>query len=166
MPKGVDSGDQYLLGGEYYYRQLDDLALNICVVHALSDAGWREYLDHAMQIVTQFGHAPSVSLCVYQHAHPNAKQRRAAASLFAEQSMPSMKRVAVFTDSIVIKGAMTAFNWIMPSTDLRAFRAAEEESALAWVREVAEFDVGVAGRAWREARYRLKVGPLRASMRP
>ena len=129
MPKGVDSGDQYLLGGKYYYRQLDELALNICVVHALSDAGWRQYLDNAMQIVTQFGHAPSVSLCVYQHAHPNAKQRRAAASLFAEQSMPSMKRVAVFTDSIVIKGAMTAFNWIMPSTDLRAFRAAEEESA-------------------------------------
>jgi hypothetical protein len=162
----VDSGDQYLLGGEFYYRQLNDLALNICVLREITDIAWREYIDTAMQIVTKLERAPSVSLCVFEHAPPNAKQRRAAARLFAEQNMPSMKRVAVFTESVVIKGAMTAFNWIMPTTALRAFRAEEHEVALGWVREVADFDLDVAGRAWREARYHLRIGPLRTSVPP
>ena len=73
------------------------------------------------------------------------------------ESVPPIVRIALLTDSQVLRGAMTAFNWALPKARFRAFKGNEHTKGLAWLREVAEFDERFAETAWFEARAKLEV---------
>ena len=40
--RSMDSGQQLFMGGRYYYRQIGDLAVNLCGAKTFSDEDWRE----------------------------------------------------------------------------------------------------------------------------
>jgi hypothetical protein len=153
----LDSGPRLFLGGEFYYRQLDDLALNLCVAAKIANEGWLEYLGVILSIAREFGHSPIVSIVEFRDAYPDAVQRRLSAEFLERENVPSMKRIAMLTDSAALRGAMTAFTWVTRA-NMRAFASTEVQGALDWLAEVATFDRGHARAIWKQAERRLGGG--------
>lgn len=156
LPSVIDSGPHLFLSGEYYYRQLGQLSLNLCVARTITEAGWLEYLEGSLAISRKSGSVPRVSLAAFAHVHPSATQRRATAVFIEREKVPPIERIAVLTDNQLLRGAMTAFGWVMPKSRIRAFKETGDGEALTWLRETAEFDVARARAVWLEASVQLR----------
>jgi hypothetical protein len=154
----MDSGRQLFMGGRYYYRQVGDLAVNLCGAITFSDDEWREYLYGGLEIARELGRGPSVSLIAFAGDHPNAGQRRLSAQFIAKEKVRPIERVAILTDNEVLRHAMTAFVWLVPTLKYRPFKPNDVAGALVWLSEVAQFDEAAALDAWAEAQSVLGVG--------
>lgn len=163
----MDSGARLFLDAEYYYRQMGELAVNLCIAKTITDAGWNEYLEGSLATSKRLGRGPRVSLAAFPHVHPNAKQRRTTAEFLARADVDPMARVALLTNNQLLRGAMIAFGWALPKSRLRAFEEDDHVGALKWLRESAEFDEKHAAMIWNEARTQLGARPtLRDRRRP
>jgi hypothetical protein len=148
------------LPGEHYYRQLDDLALNLCIASKIANEDWHEYLEEVLSIARELGHTPVVGIVAFRDdAYPNAVQRRLSADFLERENVPPMRRIAMLTDSAALRGAMTAFTWVMARANMRAFASSEVQPALDWLAEVATFDRGHARAIWKQAERRLGGAP-------
>jgi hypothetical protein len=152
-----DSGARLFLKGEYYYRHIGELAVSLCVAKTIADVDWREYLEGTRTISRGFGHVPKVGVVAFTGVHPNAGQRRMTTEFFARENIRPLDRLALLTDSELLRGAMVAFGWAMPKSRLRAFGGSDNAGAFRWLREVAEFDETQAAAIWNEARAKLGV---------
>jgi hypothetical protein len=158
----IDSGPHLFLDGAYYYRQIGELSVNLCVAKTISDAGWRDYLTGTLALSRKAGGGPKVSLAALLHVHPNAVQRRATSDFIEREGVRPIERIALLTDSQLLRGAMTAFGWAMPKSRFRAFKGDDHRGGLAWLNEVASFDAERAEQIWLEACALLKVEGGRA----
>ena len=156
-PSVLDSGPRLFVGGELYYRQLDDLALNLCIAAKIANEDWLEYLEVTLSIARELNHSPIVSIVAFRDAYPNAVQRRLSADFLERENVPPMKRIAMLSDSAALRGAMTAFTWVTHA-NMRAFASTDVQPALEWLAEVATFDRGHARAIWKQAERRLGVG--------
>jgi hypothetical protein len=154
----MDSGPQLFMDGRYYYRQIGDLAVNLCGAKTLSDEDWREYLRGSLDVAHELGRGPNVSLIAFAGAHPNAGQRRISADFMKKERVRPIERVAILTDSELLRGAMTAFGWLVPNLKYRPFKPSDSAGALAWLREVGQFDEKTALEAWAEAKSTVSIG--------
>jgi hypothetical protein len=155
----IDSGARLFLDGEYYYRQLGELAINLSVAKTMTDAGWKECLEGSLAISKTLGMGPKVSLAGFPHAPPNAVQRREATDFIAREAVEPIQRVALVSDNELLRGALIALSWAMPKAQLRAFKESDHAGALRWLREAAEFDETHASSIWNEARTHLGARP-------
>jgi SpoIIAA-like len=156
--RGLDSGPRLFLGGRYYYRQVEDLAVNLCAVKSLTDDDWREYLHGSLAVSEELGHAPCVSLIAFTGAPLNAGQRRLSAKFMEEKKVRPIERVAILTENELLRGAMTAFGWLMPNLKYRTFSPKVPDVACAWLLEVGRFDLPTALTVWKSACEKLSVG--------
>jgi hypothetical protein len=139
-------------GGACYYRQIDSLAMSLCVAKDLTDVGWEEYVLSGYNITKKYGMPPKVSIAMFTEGFPSAYQRGRLATHLKKMGVPPLVRVAVMTDSALIRGAMTAFGWIMPRTSMRAFEVLDVPGCFKWLQAGGEFDERKAAAAWAEAR--------------
>jgi hypothetical protein len=154
----MDSGRQQFMGGRYYYRQIGDLAVNLCGASTFSDDDWREYLYGGLEVARELGKGPNVSLIAFAGDHPNAGQRRLSAQFMSKEKVRTIERVAILTENEILRHAMTAFVWLVPTLKYRAFKPRDVTGALAWLGEVAQFDQTAALDAWTEAQSVLRSG--------
>lgn len=145
------------MGGRYYYRQIEDLAVNLCTAKTFTDEDWREYLRGSLAVARELGRGPSVSLITFTGDTLNAGQRRVTAKFMVEEHVRPIERVGILTDSQLLRGAMTAFAWLMPSMKYRAFRPGAATEALTWLAQAGKFDPSLALSAWAEAKATLRV---------
>ena len=160
----IDSGAQFFCGGELYFRQLDELTITVSIAKKIADEDWTAYLEGTLALTRKVGLAANVSLICCVHAYPNARQRQVASDFMIKNYMREMERVAVITESTIVRGAMIAFSWIMPKLRVSAFGSDEPERAFEWLQQAGKFDALKAMSAWNEARAKLNIG--RASLRP
>ena len=139
-------------GGACYYRQVDALAMSLCVAKVIKDDEWDEYVTTGYQLTKTHGAVPKVSMAMFTQGFPSAYQRGRLATHLETKGVPPLVRVAVLTESALIRGAMTAFGWIMPKTTLRAFEGTDVEGCLNWLLGGAPFDIVKAKAAWAEGR--------------
>lgn len=140
-----------------YFRQLNELTVTVSTAKTITDEDWTAYLEGTLAIAKGFGLAANVSLLCCVHAYPNARQRQMASDFMVHHYIRQMERVAVITESVIIRGAMTAFSWIMPNVRVRAFDTNESRDALKWLREIGNFDEPLALEAWHEAKLKLSI---------
>jgi len=140
-----------------YYRQLSELTVTVSIAKTISDQDWTAYLEGTLAIAKGFGLAANVSLLCCVNAYPNARQRQVASDFMKSHYLREMERVAVITESVVVRGAMTAFSWIMPKISVRAFDTTQSRDAFHWLREKGSFDESVALEAWHEAKLRFSI---------
>jgi hypothetical protein len=140
-----------------YFRQLNELTVTVSTVRMISDEDWAAYLEGTLALTKKVGLAANVSLLCCVHAYPNARQRQMASDFMARHYSREMERVAVVTENVVIRGAMTAFSWIMPKVRVRAFDSNESRQAFRWLREAGTFDEALALEAWHEAKLKLAI---------
>lgn len=114
------------------------------------DAEWLDFLlmcDRASKL-------PGVpqaksSLTVTVGAMPTTAQRKQSAE-HNKGVEGQLKRIAMLTDSALVRGVLTAFGWLMPGPKLSSFSMTEEDAAFAWLSEVDSFDVEQAKRLLHE----------------
>jgi hypothetical protein len=140
-----------------YFRQLNELTVTVSTAKTITDEDWTAYLEGTLAIAKGFGLAANVSLLCCMHAYPNARQRQMASDFMIHHYIRQMERVAVITESVIIRGAMTAFSWIMPKVRVRAFDTNQSRDALKWLREIGNFDEALALEAWHEAKLKLSI---------
>jgi len=148
----LDSGVHLFFGGACYYRQIDTLAMSLCVAKELTEEGWDEYVTAGYNLTKKHGMPPKVSMAMFTEGFPSAFQRSKLAAHLKNHKVPPLVRVAVLTDSALIRGAMTAFGWIMPNTTMRAFEVLDVGGCLKWLQQGGHFDHNKASAAWAEAR--------------
>jgi hypothetical protein len=153
----IDSGARFFCGGEMYFRQLNELTVTVSTAKTITDEDWNAYLEGTLAITNGFGLAANVSLLCCVQAYPNARQRQVASDFMNRHYMRDMERVAVITESVIVRGAMTAFSWIMPKVSVRAFDSKETRDAFRWLREVGTFDEALALESWHEAKLKLSI---------
>ena len=153
----IDSGARFFCGGEMYFRQMKELTVTISTAKKITDEDWTAYLEGTLAIAKGFGLAANVSLMCCMNAFPNAHQRQMASDFMKRHYLREMERVAVITESMVIRGAMTAFGWIMPKVRVRAFDTNEVRDGLRWLREVGSFEEALAVESWHEAKMKLAI---------
>lgn len=148
----ADSGGELYLGGKCYFRQIDAIGISICVADRITNEDWKEYLLGGLRIARALGAPPLVSLASFAGAVPDASQRRMLAEHLVEHNLRPMVRAAVMTDSALIRGALTAFGWLVPKTTLRAFQPQDLDLALTWLQKAASFDQALARNAWHDGK--------------
>jgi hypothetical protein len=153
----IDSGAQSFCKGEMYYRQLNELTVTVSTAKSITDEDWVGYLEGSLALTKRLGLAANVALIYCMHAFPNARQRQMATDFMARHYMRPMERLAVITESVIVRGAMTAFSWVMPKLGLRAFDPSDSREAFKWLHEVGHFEENLAIEAWHEAKIKLAV---------
>jgi hypothetical protein len=155
----MDSGAQLFMGDAMYYRQVDEVTISVCVAKKISDEAWSAYLDGAYATAQKLRRPPVTGIIYCLEAFPNARQRQLSNDFIAKYYERRFRRVAIITDSAVIRSAMTAMRWVIPSLTMRAFLPAHIAAGITWLREVATFDVPGALGAWSDAMTQLSIRP-------
>jgi len=154
--RSKDSGGGLFLSGEHYYRQIDDLCLNICVAKKIDDQHWTDFLQASLRITNQIGRQGKVTIASFEHAHPSAWQRRLTSEFLSRNSVPTMARMGIVSDSPLVRGAVIALGWTIPKATMRSFASRDSEGCLKWLKEVASFDLEIAVAAWQEGLAQLR----------
>jgi hypothetical protein len=152
-----DTGPQLFMAGAYYYRQIEDLSLCLCVAKKITDANWREFLQGSVQLSKDLGHHATVTMTAFVHAYPSPVQRRLTVEFLAKSQAPTVVRMGLVSDNSFVRGAIIALNWIIPKAKVRSFASRDASGCLNWLHEVAKFDVPTATEAWNDARRILHV---------
>jgi hypothetical protein len=152
-----DTGPLLFMEGQLYYRQLEDLALTLCVTKTITDAQWSEFLDGSLRRTSKIGRMPKVTMAMFTGSYPNAKQRRTTAEFLRLHGVKPIDRLGLLSDNPLVRGAVIAFHWVVPHARVLAFGSRETSPCLDWLHEVAIFDAKRASTAWNEGRAALKV---------
>jgi hypothetical protein len=147
-----DTGPHFYLHGEHYYRQIDELSMNICVAKSIVDADWNDFLEGSVRLGRLLGRKPKVIVASFAHAYPNASQRRQTTSFLEHHQVPTVARLGVVSDNPLLRGAIVAFSWVVPQATMRSFGPRDIGSCLRWLQEVSAFDLPRAVTAWHEGR--------------
>ena len=147
-----DTGRQLFMAGAHFYRQIDDLAMSLCVAKKISDADWREFLEGSLRLSKELGHHANVTIASFVHAYPNPLQRRITVDFLQKNKVPTVERLGLVSDSSFVRGAIIALNWIIPKAKVRSFSSRDVVGCFNWLSEISQFDVQAATEAWREGR--------------
>ena len=158
-PQMVDSGAHWYCDGMMYFRQLDQLTINISTAKTIDDKDWLAFLEDTLALSRRLGVPATVSLICCVNTYPSARQRMTASDFLERHRLERIGRVAVVTDNALVRGAVTAFSWLKPKLQLSEFRSAEAVSAFQWLRQGGTFDEAQAVAAWNEARMQLGMTP-------
>ena len=147
-----DTGPHFYLHGELYYRQVDELSMNICVAKDIEDREWTEFLESSLRLGRLLGRKPKVIVASFAHAYPNTSQRRQTTTFLEQSNVPKIARLGVVSDNPILRGAIVAFSWVVPQATMRSFGSRDMAGCLRWLQEVSTFDLPRAMTAWHEGR--------------
>jgi len=147
-----DTGPHFYLDGEFYYRQIDELSMNICVAKDIGDQEWNDFLESSLRLGRLLGRKPRVIIASFAHAYPNAAQRRQTTTFLAQNNVPMVDRLGVVSDNPLLRGAIVAFSWVVPHATMRSFGLRDISGCLRWLQEASAFDLPRAMTAWHEGR--------------
>jgi hypothetical protein len=126
------------------------LRLVVAGTRAITDETWREHLGHSA--ADAVSHQPAHGVLFWSPTQgPSARQRKMLTEEFANAIGTSAeRRVAVLTDSAMVRGTVTAIHWFTRKKFI-AFSPKEVDRALDWLAEDVAFDRAKARRALEQA---------------
>jgi len=147
-----DTGPHFYLNGEHYYRQIDELSMNICVAKNIADHEWTEFMESSLRLGRLLGRKPKVIVASFAHAYPNATQRKQTTAFLEKNNVPMISRLGVVSDNPLLRGAIVAFSWVIPQATMRSFGPRDIGGCLRWLQGGGAFDLPRAVTAWHEGR--------------
>jgi hypothetical protein len=147
-----DTGPHFFLSGELYYRQIDELSMNICVAKNIVEHEWSDFMENSLRLGRLLGRKPKVILASFAHAYPNATQRRQTTTFLEQNNVPMITRLGVVSDNPLLRGAIVAFSWVIPQATMRSFGSRDIAGCLRWLQGGGAFDLARAVTAWHEGR--------------
>jgi hypothetical protein len=144
------------MAGMQYYRQIEDLAISLCVAKKITDEHWRAFLAGSVRLSNELHHYANVTMTGFVHAYPNPVQRRMTVEFLNQNKVRPVDRMGLVADSSFVRGAIVALNWVLPNAKVRSFASRDAGGCLTWLRELGQFDVQIATDAWRDATLSLR----------
>src|SRR5262249_50196185 len=130
---------------QFAITRLGALSLQATAPRPIRDEEWDLYLDALADDFAEFGDA----LAVFQYSPkvgPSAAQRQRLTSRLKTE-MSKTTHVAHVTESMIVRGVVTAINWIVRSSiATRAFSPSEVREALQYLKQATDFSVDEAMR--------------------
>jgi hypothetical protein len=142
-------GVHTFVGSRIVHARLGKLSLNVFNLAQLTNEAWVTYLEGTLRVAD--GDFASVTLVHFVEASSTSAHRKLAADFLRSRGIPDLERIALMTDSDMLRGALTAYGWLQPKLVHRAFAPPDYPRALAWLAEAAEFDRASAAAVWRSA---------------
>jgi hypothetical protein len=100
---------------------------------AWTDADWDAHLNNVETLVRTTGAPRAILLFAPLHG-PTAKQRSAQQKRDSDLGVSELKVIAMISDSVLARGALTAISWLIPSkAEIRAFKSTATMEALDWL---------------------------------
>ena len=123
---------------QMYSCVIDDLTVNVNGPDPFVDADWEAYVLWTEDLISR-GIPVKGALTFSPFQSPNAAQReRLRQSL--QKGVQGAPRVAVLSDSAMVRGAMTALSWFIKSVHAKGYRPMESDLAMTWLAQQLEFD--------------------------
>jgi hypothetical protein len=131
--------------GVVQYGRQGTLLIIACAAKSWSDAAWTEFLEGTLALEAEMGGPALLVLTYFPDGNPTARQRRASVDVAKKSRLAD--RVALLSDSAIIRGAFTAIQWVLgKQTDQKAFRPSEVSEAIDWLAQAHAIDVIAARR--------------------
>jgi hypothetical protein len=126
--------------GLLQYGREGTLLFLVSAASAWSDQSWTEMLEGTLAMERSMGSPALLVFTYFPDGMPTASQRRM--SVETTQKSRLADRVAVLTDSAIVRGGFTAIQWVLgKQTDNKAFRPTEVQAAIAWLARRHSIDV-------------------------
>jgi hypothetical protein len=129
--------------------RVGDLWLSASGEEPISDAGWQEMLQFLCQTAAASGPVTASLNWCPKHGPSNAQRNLLTKGSYADaMQIDKTRRSAIMSDSVVVRGALTAIGWLLGAKfQARAFAPKELPAAFEWTSEECNVDRAVAERA-------------------
>ena len=119
-----------LFNGKAATAHINDVSIVLSKVHNWSDEQVKALLEELAQ--NGQGVTPPANIVIFLGDVFNAGQRRMATEWSNEKGFPPADRITMISDSILIRGAMTAYSWMTKST-AKAFAMKDSTAMCQWI---------------------------------
>jgi len=119
-----------LFKGRAATAHINDVSIVISNVTNWKDEQVKQLLVELAE--TGGGATPPANVVVFLGDVFDTKQRRFATEWTAQQGFPPAKRITMISDSLIIRGAMTAYSWVTKS-EARAFAMNDSTAMCQWI---------------------------------
>lgn len=119
-----------LLKGKACFAQVHDVTLIISDIPKWNDASVLQYLSE----VAKVGGGVSVpaNVAIFLGDVFDAGQRKLATDWTTKQGFEPSKRITMISDSLLIRGALTAYSWLT-KTEAKAFAMKDHKAMCDWI---------------------------------
>lgn len=147
------NGSLYVVQNQLSMIRTGDLLIAAVNRKPITASVWDEYLNTLATLARNEGAATGGLQYTPDHG-PNAAQRKALSLREDELGMDKLRRMAIVSDSVVVRGAVTAISWMIKSsaqTKISSFKPTDYSEAFRWLHEQVAFDENEAHTAFQLA---------------
>jgi len=135
MVNTVDYQTHYLpptsvFNGKGAFAHVNDVSMIVTDHKNWTEAEVRQFLEDTARVGGQV--APPANIAIFLGDVFDAKQRKFAAEWTEKEGYPPAKRVTMISDSMIIRGAMTAYSWLT-KTEGKAFPMKDATAMCEWI---------------------------------
>jgi hypothetical protein len=140
MSSAIDRAQLRIIGGGVMAgARVDELAITVQGDLPADDKTWRENLEAQAELARKHGLQTGILVWTLKHG-PSARQRQLLAGEF-NWSIAQQRRLAIITESVVLRGTATAVGWFSGGgMKTRGFIPRELDEAFDWLGEECRFD--------------------------
>jgi hypothetical protein len=119
-----------LFKGKAATAHINDVSIVMSNVSNWADDEVKQLLEELAK--TGGGVTPPANIVIFLGDVFDAKQRRFATEWTQTQGFPPAKRITMISDSMLIRGAMTAYSWVTKS-EAKAFAMKDSTAMCQWI---------------------------------
>ena len=119
-----------LLKGKACFAQVHDVTLIVSDIPKWSNELVLEYLNGMIKIGG--GVSVAASAAIFLGDSFDAGQRKLSADWIAENGFEPAKRITMISDSLLIRGSLTAYSWLT-KTEAKAFAMKDHAAMCDWI---------------------------------
>jgi len=119
-----------LFKGRAATAHINDVSIVLTNVNNWKDEQVKELLEELAQ--TGGGVTPPANIVIFLGDVFDTKQRRFATEWTQARGYPPAKRITMISDSMLIRGAMTAYSWVTKS-EAKAFAMKDSTAMCQWI---------------------------------
>ncbi len=131
-----------ILGGAGVWAVVDGICITLLPMKQLSLSDWQAYLSETKALV-EADHVVVTATISYLGFDVSAQHRKMAADSLTDSTRNGTH--ILLTDSVLMRGALRAFVWIMPSVKISAYAPTEWRKASKWLQACAPHDEEMLG---------------------
>lgn len=116
--------------GKASFSHVNDVSMIVSNHAKWTDADVKQFLEDTARVGGQV--APPANIAIFLGDVFDAKQRKFAADWTAAEGYPTAKRITMISDSMLMRGAMTAYSWLT-KTEAKAFPMKDSTAMCEWI---------------------------------
>ena len=123
-------GPTSIFNGKGAFAHINDVSMIVSDCPKWTEASVKEFLEETARAGGQV--SPPANIAIFLGDIFDAKQRKFAAEWTEAEGYPPAKRITMLSDSVLMRGAMTAYSWLT-KTEAKAFASKDSKAMCEWI---------------------------------